>query len=44
MKHIAYAVLQLLFFWVFVILWIVTMVPLAVVVAMIPTTVKRESK
>jgi hypothetical protein len=44
MRHIALAAMQLLFFWVFIILYIFTMVPLAVVVAMIPTVGKREKK
>lgn len=41
MKHIAQAVLQLMFFWVFLVLYCVTMVPLAVVIAFIPAA-KRE--
>lgn len=41
MKHIAYAAVQLLFFWVFVILYCVTMVPLAVVMAFVSQR-KRE--
>lgn len=44
MRHIIYASLQLLFFWVFIALYIFTMVPLAVVVAMIPTAKKREKQ
>jgi hypothetical protein len=44
MKHIFYAGLQLMFFWVFLILYFVTMVPLAVVVAMIPTAKEREKQ
>lgn len=44
MKHILYALMQLLFFWTFLVLYVVTMVPLAIVVAMIPTTEKREKK
>lgn len=42
MRHIFYATLQLLFFWTFLVLYIFTMVPLAVVVALIPTANKRE--
>lgn len=44
MKHIFYTAMQLMFFWVFLILYCVTMVPLAVVVALIPTARKREGK
>lgn len=44
MRHILYASLQLLFFWTFLVLYVFTMVPLAVVVAMIPTANKRERK
>lgn len=44
MKNLAYAAMQLLFFWVFLILYVATIVPLAVVVALIPTAKKRERK
>ena len=44
MRHIIYASLQLLFFWTFLVLYIFTMVPLAVVVALMPTAKKREKQ
>lgn len=44
MKHMALAALQLLFFWVFLALYIFTMVPLAIIVAFLSPANKRERK
>lgn len=44
MRHLAWAALQLLFFWVFLSLYLLTMVPLAVVVAFLPIPAKKRER